>query len=258
MPFPNKGENHASGIKNEVDTVHYLNINPDNNITKHLSEYYSSNITSFKHEGGTQQKRDASYMLEDGTTKGISIKNHKTGTFDWTNTTKGVPEDLKSIITDFKNKNCDKPIPKKGGVRDELANILSNYLDKLTSNDISELLSKITKTEENTDTIIINDVKKKEFILIHESNLEPYINTSHTFILKSGQRARQSRQIWIKSSDGSEINTNLRIRLVLNNGITALLGNSEKNKVSVPCLKIQQDKVDTFISNCVGKVIVKY
>jgi len=100
--------------------------------------------------------------------------------------------------------------------------------------------------------------KKKEFILIHESNLEPYINTSHTFILKSGQRARQSRQIWIKSSDGSEINTNLRIRLVLNNGITALLGSSEKNKVSVPCLKIQQDKVDTFISNCVGKVIVKY
>lgn len=223
-----------------------------------MSERSSSKITAFKHEGGTQQKRDASYMLEDGTTKGISIKNHKNGTFDWINTTKGVPEDVKSRITDFKNKNFDKPIPKKSGIRDEVDNILSNYLDKLTSNDISELLSKITRTEENTDTIIINDVKKKEFILIHESTLEPYINISHTFILKSTPRARTSRQIWIKSSDGSETNTNLRIRLHLNNGITALLGNSKKNTVSVPCIKIQQDKVDTFIDNCPGKVIVKY
>lgn len=165
---------------------------------------------------------------------------------------------MKSIITHFKNKNCDKPIPKKGGIRDELNNILSNWLDKLTSNDISEILSKITKSEENTDTIIINDMKNNEFILIHESELEPHINTSHTFILKSTLRAKTSRQIWIKSSDGSEINTNLRIRLVLNNGITALFGTSEKNKVSVPCLKIQQDKVDTFISKCVDTVIVKY
>lgn len=32
MPFPNKGENHANGIKNEHDIVNYFNSNPDNNI----------------------------------------------------------------------------------------------------------------------------------------------------------------------------------------------------------------------------------
>jgi hypothetical protein len=260
MPFPSKGENHANGIKNERNIVNYLNSNPHNPITKHLSECCSSNIISWKHEGGTKQKMDASYTLENGTTKGVSIKNHENGTFDWVNTTKGVQQDLKSAIIDFKKQNCDKPIPKKGGIRDELNNILSNNLNKLTSNDISKLLSIIIGTEENTDYIIVNDRKRKQLIGIPVSNLDPYCNTdhNHTFILKSTPRARTSRQIWIKSSDGSEINTNLRIRLHLNNGITALLGKSTKNKSSVPCLKIQQDNVDTFISTCFDKVIVKY
>ena len=79
------------------------------------------------------------------------------------------------------------------------------------------------------------------------------------YILKSSSRAKTSRQIWIRSSDGcEEINTNLRIRLVLNNGITALLGKSKANKSSCASLKIQQDNVDTFISKCFGKVIAKY
>jgi hypothetical protein len=46
--------------------------------------------------------------------------------------------------------------------------------------------------------------------------------------------------------------------LHLNNGIAALLGKSEKNKSSVPCLKIQQDNVEEFIANCYDRVIVNY
>lgn len=269
MTFPTKGENHSNGIKNEKDIVDYMNKNPDNLIIKDLERRNNSKIKSFKHEGGSKQKMDASFDLENGKVKGVSIKHHDTGTFDWVNTTQGIPENLKSEIEDFKQRkkknSCldnekNTAIPKKGGIRNDLDNIFSNYLDKLTSKDITELLSKIYRTEENTDTIIINNKKTNQLIMIPESNLDQYCcsNKGLEFILKSSKRARTSRQIWIKDVDGIKINTNMRIRLHLNNGITALLGYSEKNKSSVPCLKIQQDNVDKFISECVDKVIIKY
>jgi hypothetical protein len=57
-----------------------------------------------------------------------------------------------------------------------------------------------------------------------------------------------------RTQTGEEINTCLRIRLVLNNGVNALVGQSSKNKSSVPCIKIQQDNVDLFISTLSDKV----
>jgi hypothetical protein len=167
---------------------------------------------------------------------------------------------LKQEIVNFKkNADTDTPIPKKGGIRDELDNIFSTYLDNLTSTDIIELLSKIYKTEENTNYIIVNDKKTNKLIMFDEHNLDTYCNPNHNhnFILKKSY-AKTSRQIFIKKDDGVEINTNFRIRLLLNNGVSALLGKSSKNKTSVPCLKIQQDNVDEFINNCVDKVIVDY
>ena len=150
-------------------------------------------------------------------------------------------------------------IPKNGGIRNQLSKIFSDYLDKLESDDISVLLSKIIRPEEDTDYIIINDVENSQLVGIPQSYLDLYYNPihKHRYFLKK-TRAQTSRQLWIKNEDGSEINTNLRIRLTLNNGITALLGRSAKNKSSVPCLKIQQDSVNTFINNCTNRVIVKY
>lgn len=260
MTYPNKGQNHKNGIKNEKNIVNHLNERPDNSITKNLEKIHGSKIKCWKHEGGTQKKKDASFELDSGKTGGVSIKNHNKGTFDYENTTKGVPGDLKKQIIDFKNKNMDKSIPNKGGIRNELENILSSHLDNISSDEITELLEKIYQKEEDTEYIIINHKKMKSLVLLKKSNLDPYFNSNnhHNFILKSTSRAKTSRQIWIKSADGNEINTNLRIRLHLNNGITALLGKSKANKTSVPCLKIQQDNVDEFISKCFDKVIIDY
>jgi hypothetical protein len=259
MPFPNKGQNHINGIKNEKDIVHYLNEHPDNPITKNLEKKNMDSIKEWKHEGGTKQKKDASFKFDSGKTGGISIKNHDNGTFDYENTTKGVPEDFKKKIIDFKYKNMGKSIPNKGGIRDELDNIFSLRLDNMSSDEITEILDNAYQKEESTQHIIINDKKMNRLILLNKSNLDLYFNSNnrHNFILKS-TRAKTSRQIWIKSANGNEINTNLRIRLHLNNGITALLGKSKANNRSVPCLKIQQDNVDGFISKCFGKVIADY
>ena len=259
MPFLNDGQCHAIGINNEKNIVNYMNQYPDNPINHKLANDNGCCVKSWKHEGGTKQKMDASFQLESGNIIGVSIKNHEIGTFDWVNTTKGVPEDLKQNIKDFKNKNMGNEIPAKGGIREEVDDIFSSYLDNLSSNDIAELLAIIRKDADNTKYIIVNDKKKKELIMIDEFNLDTYCNPrhGHNFILKC-KSAKTSRQIFIKKDNGSEINTNLRIRLHLNNGIAALLGKSAKNKSSVPCLKIQQDNVEEFIANCYDRVIVNY
>lgn len=260
MPFPSNGENHVNGIKNEKNIVDYLNRDPTNTINHSLEQIYGSKIVEWKHQGGTQQKRDASVKFESGESIGISIKNHKQGTFDWHNTTKGVDDTIKSSVKQFKLNNLGTDIPKKGGVRSELDNMLNSFLDGFTSKDISAIFNNIYMIEEHTRHIIVNDVKNKKLIFLDESNLDPYFNKmwKHGFFIKSTPRAKTSRQIWLKSADGYEINTNLRIRLHLNNGIKALLGQSKKNKNSVPCLKIQQDNVGVFISKCFGKVIAEY
>lgn len=260
MVFPNKGENHASGVANEKEIVKFMNKNPENAISEEIEKTMGGQIKEWNHEGGTQQKMDASARLKDGKKAGISIKNHKSGTFDWINTTKGVSDNLKTEIKKVASVNKNSDIPKKGGIRDKINSILDNYLNSLSSREITELLDQIYQTEQSTKHIIINDKKTKRLILLHKSNLDPYCNSrhKHEFILKSTPRAKTSRQIWIKSKDGNEVNTHLRIRLVLNNGVAALLGKSTKNKSSVPCLKIQQDNVDGFINKCFGKVIVNY
>jgi hypothetical protein len=257
MPFPNNGENHGNGIKNEKNIVEFLINHPDCLFNKHLEDFYGSKIKLWRHEGGTRQRMDASAKFVNGKKIGISIKNHeRKGTFDWINTTKGC-EYLKERIRLFKEESTGVtlPVPKKCSIRDEYYNIFHEFLDELiTSKEITELLSKIHRTEKDTEWIIVNDKKSKRLIMLHESNLDKYCNPihSHEFILKSTPRAKTSRQIWIKSADGSEINTNLRIRSLLNNGITALF-----KKTSVPCFKIQQDNVDAFIDSC-DKIIMNY
>lgn len=265
MPFPNQGQNHINGIKNEKDIVNYMNENRENVINKHLEKENKSTIKQWEHAGGTKQKADALFKLENDESCGVSIKNHNSGTFDLENTTKNVPEDVKIKVLTFKNENKpkykdnDNEISKE--IREECENIFSSKLEELSSSDITNLLEQFYKKEENTKHIIVNDTKNKRLILLHKINLDKYCNSNHkhNFILKSIRRdAKTSRQIWIKTPEGEEINTNLRIRLHLNNGISALLGRSKSNPSSSPCLKIQQDNVDKFLEECNDKVIVNY
>lgn len=268
MPFQTDGSSHENGIKNEKDTVKWFNENPNNDISKTLEIKYESTIVenSWKHEGGTKKTMDASFKLENGLMKGVSLKNHKVGTFDWKNTTPkklnmswspALDAELKTFK--YQNQNIDTEISKE--LRDELADIFNEQLNSITSEDIAKLVSSFYKTEEHTNYIIINDNKTQQFILIPESNLAQYCapKRPHKFIIRSTSRAKTSRKIWIESCNSKNKklmeNTNLRIRLVLNNGPTAFFGQS---KSSIPCLKIQQDNVDKFISNCSDKVSVRY
>ena len=108
-------------------------------------------------------------------------------------------------------------------------------------------------------------IKYPEYVLINhrhmnklimypkENNFAEFVEyTDWEYYLKT-TLAKTSRMIF-RRKDGIEINTNLRLRMVLNNGLGALIGKSEKNKCSIPCLKIQQDKVGTLISKLVNTI----
>ncbi len=257
MPFRTDGKIHHDGIKNEIEIVNYMNENPDNAIVNYLQKNNDSTILFWTHAGGTRQKKDCTIHFNNGNTMGVSIKNHNGGTFDWENTSMCVFQNfikLKEEIKDFKNKYKNEYTSENKNIRDELSEIFSGYLYSLLSDDIEKILNNIYIKENNTKYIIINNNKSNKLILLEKSNLDSVFNSKykHIFILKKST-AKTSRQIWIKSADGNEINTDLRIRLNLNNGITALFCKS-----SYPCLKIQQDKVKVFINKCSDKVIIDY
>ena len=76
---------------------------------------------------------------------------------------------------------------------------------------------------------------------------------NHTPYLESGNGV-ESSSILFKTEDGSILDHKIRIRVVDNNGITALIGKSKSNPSSIACIKIQQDNVGTLIKSLENKI----
>tara|TARA_Y100000741_G_C18180009_1_gene528891 strand:- start:98 stop:892 length:795 start_codon:yes stop_codon:yes gene_type:complete len=264
MPFLTDGSVHYDGIKNEWDAINYMNENPNNTINKYLEKKYNSKIITWIHVGGTKHVMDALVEFEDGNKVGVSIKNHKskTSTFDWLNTTMFTPLELINKVKKFKQDNIGSHIPNKGGkLRCCLRLMFLAYQRNNSTALVTDVLHKIYTREPATKELLINNEVNKCLILIDKkNNLDKYFNkeNKHTFILKSSRKRSLSKQIWIATKDGGDINTHLRIRICLNNGITALLGQSKANSNSSVCIKIQQDNVSRFISECNDKVYLSY
>jgi hypothetical protein len=274
MPFRTDGSSHADGVANEHNVINTMNANPANLINFALAHVHGSPVQNWSHQGGTGSKADAFVNFENGQEKDVSIKNHAgSGTFDWLNTTH-LPNALSQIRpridalkADFKKMKAemeDSADPEDdatngidefitGIARTELENLLNTHIQQLTSADIGSLLSDLYA--KYPEYILIHDKKNSKYILMHKSktNMAVYFNSGLVFKLKATDAAKTSRQIFVVAPDGTEKNTHLRIRFVLNNGVTALLGLSSANKSSVPVLKIQQDNVADFITSATDK-----
>jgi hypothetical protein len=254
MPFRIDGTSHSGGVSNEKAIVRHLN---ETAATPIHQLFGASADMRMEHRGGTQTKTDA-VMIVDGVEKTISIKNHKEGTFDWLNSTSALDRDTYRSIIDQLNgfkesyRTGDKTLAQ---IRTAISDHLNTVLRQFSSEFIVGLLKNVH--EAYSDAVMIHDVAKKELVcFLKEGNLkELQTMENSTYFLKPTPRAKTSAQIWRRcNSTGVETNTDLRIRLVLNNGVTALLGESASNKTSVPCVKLQQDKVKEFIlaaHNCV-------
>jgi hypothetical protein len=251
MGFTTDGRVHHSGIANEKALCLFLNTK-----STVIRQAICPAGSTVEHRGGTGQKADAEIVIPGGINKTISIKHHKTGTFDWLNSSAALPNEIKPALTTglaqikdtfAKSNVTDAQIEE---ARKQVENVLSVQLKSLSSDTIKSICKNCYLTY--SDYIMITNISKSELIVFkREGNLKELATFDDwTYCLRSTPRAKTSAQIWRSSPDGSvEVNTHLRLRLVLNNGVTALLGKSKANSSSTPCLKIQQDNVAGFLKN---------
>jgi len=252
---------HHTGVQNEKDLVKFQNENQDNAINKRLTGQSANQQCVWRQVGGTKHTEDAvaTTTNDDGSTQvhKISIKNHKTGTWDWLNTTQAVPDALKTRLIEFKEAHYGAEITPE--LRKQFADLFVSFIDSLDSATVKAILLRIFL--EYPEHILVNDKKINSLIMFGKNNmLNPAAGPQDVkYVLKQASaRGKTSRQIWIQKSNGEEVNTHLRLRLTTNNGITALLGHSSANRTSAACIKIQQDKTDDFIESCSDKIIIPY
>jgi hypothetical protein len=79
---------------------------------------------------------------------------------------------------------------------------------------------------------------------------------NHTPKFKWG-RGKTSAKVVFQDDKGNILDHGIRIRLVSNNGIRAMMGKSKANKHSLPVIKIQQDRVNIMLKELTDKNIAK-
>ncbi len=259
MGFTTDGSVHHSGILNEKTVCEFLKTRGGA-----VRNFLCAADEEITHRGGTGTKMDAEIHGGAGAKRGISIKHHKSGTFDWLNSSAEVPAEVKeplqiglqAIKAEFAT--SAKAKADVDAARSRCDALLGAQLRAMSSELITSILRKCYSAY--PEFVLITNIAKKELIAFKtaENMRELATYPGWTYILKSTPRAKTSAQIWRRGPDGTEVNTHLRLRLVLNNGVNALLGTSTANSNSIPCLKIQQDAVEGFIAELVGPVRQTY
>ena len=274
--FKRDGSSHYAGISREQLLIQLLS---DTRSTIRqaicrsigLSSDSNPNAVEVRHVGGTSTKVDAAIYCTD--TKqclySISVKNHqgKSGTFDWMNTSKGFPEleacmaSLRQIKDAFIK--TEESLRNVDQVRVQIDGIFSDILDRIR--DDSEFIRGILANiyEHNPDGMVVFLVAKNQVVHFHKSELDVLRESANptnrrTYSLKHKPNTTSAQIMYTEpnreqTGPTEECNSYMRIRLVLNNGVTAFLGLSDKNKTSVPCIKIQQDSVDALMGRVVNK-----
>ena len=246
MPYNIDGEVHHAGVANEDNTVALLNFTTPPNI----QEDYPGMRLTFRKEGGTQQVSDMGIYADDVRVAGGSDKLHRNGTFDHVNTSKVLDylpcESLQKMLVDFRRDHFkDESVVSK--VKAEIKDATNTMWNTMTSDGIRRLL--ISLDERTPEWMFVRE--PNEMSVFRHSEMRELSefpkDPSWSYVLKSA-RAKESRQIW-REKDGLSVNTNLRVRLVTNNGVSALLGLSKANKNSILTIKIQQDAVATLLAS---------
>ena len=260
MAYKTDGSSHRNGIKNEKQQIEYLKSGAVHSVVTGLSEDFQ-----VIPKGGTKFKEDFQIVDRDTVIR-VSAKRKKkmsTGSYDYVNSSKVMSEiDSLNKVASFV-KGLRKAAQSKSTTRKKF-NIESNRVLR-------------TLTASDTSNILIDHVAKKNKdirMMITDSTA----NTSYWYKFEESQmykdvirlldddydyepelvfgRGKTSAKIIFKNSKGEKVDHNLRIRLVLNNGVGALLGLSESNKNSIATIKIQQDRCDKMMERLKKQKIV--
>lgn len=234
-------------------SVHYEGIENENNVAARMEDIFYAqqvlgttlgNSYAVETRGGTQHKEDV-VVLDNSTEHKISVKRKKslkTGSFDYINSSSAV-KDTSSLSHFAQEVNRAKGCTSKSVARKIVNEASNTVLNNLASKDVWNILQKhVIVPYENIITLINDQATKKSYAFEFGGTqlFQHYQKKSEISLIGKGS----SRRILFGGED-----IGLRIRVVTNNGIGALLGLSDKNKTSIPVVKIQQDKVAALIEN---------
>lgn len=250
MAYKTDGSSHTDGIKNEEKLIERLQSD-----ARTLYPNLSENFKVVK-RGGTKFKQDMEIIDGDQTIL-ISAKkktNIDDGSFDWVNSSSATKcvralETFTSTV-----QQIGKTYTDKSKARTAVNNAGNKALNDLTSSDLSDLLKQQVSSKNKGMRVVITETSTSTN---WEYNFEdsPLYNSieNHTPKIQMG-RGKTSAKVVFEDESGNVIDHGLRIRVVTNNGIGALLGQSKSNKSSVGVVKIQQDNIPALISGLGDKI----
>lgn len=251
MGFREDGSSHATGIKNEAQLRAHLKNGAARQLYPHLSE----NLDVVK-RGGTTYKQDLE-IVDDSTTILISAKKKDTigkGSFDWVNSSAAVRDVASTRAFGEVVRSVAESKPSYGRAKLTVQSAAYDSICNLTSQELTELLDKHIKQKNEEMKIMISEAttgRNWEYSF-SDSPLYHAIGTDAPEIVLG--RGVDSAQVKFRDSKGNLVDYGLRIRIVTNNGISALIGTSEANKRSDPVVKFQQDNIPGLIESLGDKI----
>lgn len=251
MAYRIDGSSHRAGIKNEAQLRECLK----NGAAKKLYPNLSDNLR-VERRGGTTFKQDIE-IIDGETTILISAKKKNIvnkGSFDWVNSSAAVRDvasliKFASVVSEIRR---DKP--QYGLAKLRVMGAAYDSICNMTSDELAFLLDKHIKGKNKDMKIIItesNTGKNWEYSF-SDSPLYHAIGSMTPEIVIG--RGVDSAQIKFRDSNDNLFDYGLRIRVVTNNGISALIGTSDVNKSSTPVVKFQQDNIAGLIDSLGDKI----
>ncbi len=248
--FRTDGSTHYSGVLNELETIRVMQ----------KLNILSEETTRL---GGTRHKAD----WED---RGVSYSaKHKScwgkGSFDWINTTrlgKSDSDKVKNFLRNVHELSC-KVVPNEANTavvktaRSLFSDTSRELLDEWTSDNLSDFLSEHLVGPNRSMQCVITESSKRKLYIFPVSNHPAVRLLEQGYTPKLSGSAKGSRKItFCKGSD--EVESGLRLRLTLNNGVKALLGlatdKEGRKKHSSLVAKLQQDNIKQLVEKSDAEV----
>lgn len=249
MAFRTDGSVHYEGIANEDN----LKIRLETYLARLLWPNLEDDFT-VNHRGGTKFKQDVE-VQDQNSVRLISAKRKKSiasGSFDYINTSRPVNEEtifepIRELSRSLRNSHAhkDTSVSRARRLFNETAH---GVMREMSGETLKRLLKEyVADKNENIMVIITDSTTNTDYAFNFKDT--PLYNAicNYTPQFRWG-RGKTSAKIVFRDSQGDEHDFGLRGRLVLNNGVRALLGLSSANKSSQAVFKVQQDKVAKMLS----------
>lgn len=252
MAYSTDGSSHHSGIKTEKLLVEYLQSGAATKAFPDLSDDYK-----VIKRGGTQFKQDIEIVNKDEAIL-ISVKkkeNKETGSFDWVNSTKAFTGVAPLEKFAKRVNEISKNEKRYGQAKINRQQASYDCLNELSSSDLTKILKENVNDKNKDMYVMIRDFYSNSLWNFKFCDLPLYDSINNDTPYLQFGNGIESCSILFRKEDGTILDHNIRIRVVDNNGISALIGKSKANKSSIACIKIQQDKVGDLIKSLDNKII---